>query len=106
MLITYTGPERPGRMLDDGRLAAHGEPIEVDVDTANGLLATRHWQAADASARVAIDGSVEDVLAEVDGDQDRAIAALQAEHARPGGPRKTLIRQLSEIIDTATGGEE
>ncbi len=106
MLITYIGPERPGRMLDDGRLAAHGEPIDVDVETANGLLAGRHWQATDADGKATVDGSVEDVLADVDGNQDRAIAALQAEHARPGGPRKTLIAELSKIIDTANGGEE
>lgn len=98
--IIYIGPVRPGVELDAYGLAEFGVPISVDVETARSLLVTSTWSSADVS-----DATVEEVLADVGDDPDKAGAALALEHAR-AKPRKTLLDALNAIIEAADSGEE
>lgn len=53
--------------------------------------------ADDDPSQVDVSGTVDEVLAHVDGDVDKAIAALAAEQAKPK-PRKSLVVALGDII--------
>jgi hypothetical protein len=94
----------PGRgrirvRFDPGRIVPSGP----DEETAANRIAVL----AAASTR-GVPDTVDDVKAWVDEDPARAGRALQAERARPGGPRKTLEPWLEGLAapDDDTGGDD
>lgn len=101
--VIYIGPVRPGVELDDGRLAEFNVPIEVDEESAAGLLATSIWTTPGDDAYY---GNVDEVLAAVGDDPNKAAAALQVEQAK-SRPRTTLVEALEAIVnEAADSGEE
>jgi hypothetical protein len=82
-----------------------GDPRTPPELTAGDPTAGGGPEAADLGGDVALAmqvpaGSVADVLAWVDGDLERAAAALTAEQANGGKPRSTLVSQLTALLDT------
>lgn len=99
--ITYIGPLRSPddergdvEISDSGQWARAGEPIEVETELAERLLAQEaNWAEADLGA-----ATIKDVLAEVGDDVSRAQQALALEQAKGADARKTLIEKLDAII--------
>lgn len=106
-LVCYRGPYRQVAVtVAGGDVVADrgGPPIEVPADVAESLLASASWQRpADADdgadQRAVADLTVDDVLAWVAGDPQRARQAYDAERARGDKARSSLIRALDELID-------
>lgn len=90
--ITYTGPHKPPVSVHlPGRdIVWSGDPIDVDDDTAQALLATGEWVGDSAPDTVA------EIKEWVGDDPERAAQALATEQARPE-PRSTLINHLTAL---------
>ena len=75
--------------------------VVVDVHERRASVMRDVWvrdDDADADSEPAPDAAtVDDVLAWVDGDPERALQAREAEEQRPDGPRVTLLQQLDDI---------
>jgi hypothetical protein len=52
-----------------------------------------------------VDGTIDDLMAWVDGDPERAAAALTAEQAKDK-PRSTVAKRLNAMADTGDGGSQ
>lgn len=89
----------------------HGYTIETEADSGDDEAAPDGDDADQADGGDDVpSGSIADVLAWVDGDPDRARAALQAEQARGDRARTGLIEPLTQLAatagsDTAHGSE-
>lgn len=81
------------------RRVARGSLIEVADRIADSLVAQPSWEEAGGGTAEAAPpvGTVAEVTAWVDGDPDRARAALTAERAHKG--RKKLLELLEQLVD-------
>jgi hypothetical protein len=77
-----------------------GETVTVPAEVADELVRRAEWGKSTAKRQTAAE-----VLAEVAGDPAKARVALDAEHTQGDKARKTLISELSAIIETAPADE-
>lgn len=76
-----------------GQVVDGGEAVEVDDEIGSSLVEqVDAWEAADGTSRPTVD----DVLADVGDDPDRARQALAVEQGSDR-PRKSLVSRLEEI---------
>lgn len=79
----------------DGRSvrASHAEPGEVPPDVAERLLSSPVWERPSAK-----EPTIDEVLADVGTDRDKAAAALAKEQAKGDKARSTLVSKLEAVI--------
>lgn len=82
-------------------------PVETTERSYRKVWQARGWEPCDppVSAKAVPDGTVDEVLAWVDGHAGRATAALQVEQSRPK-PRTSLTSALAEVTEPATDEKE
>lgn len=88
-VLAWVGPDRRRAAAAIEAEAARGERVRPDLLQALGDLGPQ--DSVDVPG-----GTVEEILAWVGEDQERALAALARERAKPG-PRKSLIKRLEEL---------
>lgn len=100
--LTYEGSSLKGRVVLPTRTVffARGDSRDFTADEA-AVLDPVDWTGDRLKPAGPPAGSIADVLAWVDGDPERAAQALAAETA--GKSRGSLIKQLTELSDGATG---
>jgi hypothetical protein len=74
--------------------ASHSEPAEVPTDIGERLLASPVWERPSGRSEPTVD----EVLAEVGDDKEKAAAALSAEQAKGEPARSTLVQRLEALI--------
>lgn len=102
MKLVTVRPKDRNATLDialDGRSvrASHAEPGEVPAEVAERLLASPVWEKAGAK-----EPTIDDVLADVGNDPDKARFALEEEQAKGDSARKTLVQKLETVIEEAS----
>ena len=70
----------------------------LDLDPTKGAELTESLPTPDTGGNSVPDGNIKEVLDWVDGDKDRARAAVDAEK-RSDDPRPTLIHKLKKVIE-------
>jgi hypothetical protein len=95
MLVRPKDPNVTLEIALDGRSVptSRDKPGKVPDDIGKRLVKSPVWEAVGDA-----DPTIEEVVASVGQDKEKAAAALAAEQAKGDGARKTLVRKLEAVI--------
>lgn len=82
-------------------LRSGADVTEADEQTDEQVNPEEEVEETEESGELNIDGKIEDVLAWVGDDPERALEAHSAEEARGDKARSTLLAKLAELVDKA-----